>query len=453
MGNSIEDESISLKGKPMEPWLATVLLFGFLIGGIALGLPIAFVLGGIAVLFTALLWGPGGFLMIALTAYDKGTDFVLVALPLFILMGNFLEVSGIADEMYGMMQRWIGRIPGGLASGTVIICAIFAAMAGISGAATVSMGLIAVPSMLRRRYDKRLVLGTVAAGGALGMLIPPSIIAILYASLAGTSVSQLFAACMIPGITLAIMFIVYLTIRCKIQPSIGPPTEERSTFREKLTSLKAVVFPFILIFLVLGTIYLGVATPTEAAGVGAMGSVIACAFNRKLTWKNVRTAVDRTFRITAMCMWIVFGAIAFSRAYSVAGASDFITDLIVGTGLPPLGIIWMMMAIFFILGMFIESAGILMITIPIFLPIVHTLGYDPIWFGVLYMINTEMGLISPPFGITLFWLKGVVTADITMGDIYHSVWPFVVVQALCLTLFMYFPGIAMWLPSLLASMR
>ena len=437
----------------MEPWVATVLLFGLLIGGIALGLPIAFVLGGIAVLFTGLLWGPGGFLMIALTAYDKGTDFVIVALPLFILMGNFLEVSGIADDMYGMMYRWIGRIPGGLASGTVIICAIFAAMAGISGAATVSMGLIAVPSMLRRQYNKRLVLGTVAAGGALGMLIPPSIIAILYASLASASVSQLFAACMIPGIILAIMFIIYLTIRCKIQPNLGPPTEEGSSLRDKLASLKAVVFPFILIFLVLGTIYLGVATPTEAAGVGALGSVIACGINRRLTWKNIKIAVDRTFRVTAMCLWIVFGATAFSRAYSVGGASDFITDLIIGTGLPPLGIIWMMMVVFFILGMFIESTGILMITIPIFLPIVYTLGYDPIWFGVLYMINTEMGLISPPFGITLFWLKGVVTADISMGDIYHSVWPFVVIQALCLTLFMYFPGIAMWLPSLLATMR
>lgn len=211
----------------MEPWLATTLLFVCLMGGIALGLPIAFVLAGIGVIFTLFLWGFQGFLMIALTGYDKGTDFILVALPLFILMGNFLEVSGMADRLYEMMYRWIGRIPGGLASGTIIICAIFAAMAGISGAATVSMGLIAVPSMLRRNYDKRTGLGTVAAGGALGILIPPSIIAIIYAALAGISVGQLFAACMIPGIILAIMFIIYLTTRCLIQPKMGPPTQER----------------------------------------------------------------------------------------------------------------------------------------------------------------------------------------------------------------------------------
>jgi tripartite ATP-independent transporter DctM subunit len=437
----------------METWGTTTLLFAILIGGIALGLPIAFVLAGIAVIFTLLLWGVNGLLMIALTAFDKGTDFVLVALPLFILMGNFLEVSGIADGLYDAMHKWIGRIPGGLASGTVIICAIFAAMAGISGAATVSMGLIAVPSMLRRHYDKRMVLGTVAAGGALGMLIPPSIIAIIYASLAGTSVSQLFAACMIPGIILSIMFIIYLTMRCLIQPHLGPPTYEAFSRREKLMSLKAVIFPLIIILMVLGGIYFGITTPTEAAGVGAFGSVIACALHRRLTWTNVKIAVRRTFSITSMIMWIVFGAICFSRTYSVAGASDLITSVVVGLDVPPLTIIWAMMLIFFVLGMFIETSGICMIAIPIFLPIVHALRFDPLWFGVLFMINTEMGLISPPFGMTLFWLKGVVPPEIKMGDIYNSIWPFVIIQIACLFLMMYVPGISLWLPSMLAVMK
>ena len=437
----------------METWLTTTLLFTILIGGIALGLPIAFVLAGIAVIFTLFLWGAQGLLMIVLTGYDKGTDFVFVALPLFILMGNFLEVSGIADNLYEAMYKWTGRIPGGLASGTVIICAIFAAMAGISGAATVSMGLIAVPSMLRRNYDKRTALGTVAAGGALGMLIPPSIIAIIYASLAGVSVSRLFAACMVPGIILAIMFIIYLTTRCLIQPQLGPPTQKRFTWREKFMSLRAVVFPAIIIFLVLGGIYFGIATPTEAAGVGAFGTVIACAFHRKLTWTNVKLAVQRTFSVTAMIMWIIFGAICFSRTYSVAGASELITSVVTGLDVSPLTIIWAMMFIFFVLGMFIETSGICMITIPIFLPIVYTLGFDPLWFGVLFMVNTEMGLISPPFGMTLFWLKGVVPPEITMGDIYRSIWPFVIIQIACLFLMMYVPEICLWLPSILEGIK
>ena len=437
----------------MEPWLVTTLLFACLIAGIALGLPIAFVLSGIAIIFTLFLWGPQGFLMIVLTAYDKGTDFIIVALPLFILMGNFLEVSGLADRLYEMMYRWIGRVPGGLASGTVIICAIFAAMAGISGAATVSMGLIAIPSMLRRKYHKRMVLGTVAAGGALGILIPPSIIAIIYAALAGVSVSELFAACMIPGIILALMFVIYLTVRCLVQPKMGPPTEERYSWAEKFASLRAVIFPLILIILVLGGIYLGVTTPTEAAGVGAFGSIIACALHRRLNWKNIKIALRRSFSISSMILWIVFGSFCFSRTYSVAGASDLITNLVIGLDIQPMGVIWAMMVVFFVLGMFIETSGICLITIPIFLPIVVALDFDPIWFGVLFTVNAEMDLISPPFGITLFWLKGVVPKEITMGDIYHSVWPFVAIQWVCLILIMYFPKIALWLPSVLTALK
>jgi tripartite ATP-independent transporter DctM subunit len=433
----------------MEGWAITLFLFASLIGGIALGLPIAFVLAGIAIVFTIFLWGLSGLLMVVLTAYDQGTAFIFVALPLFILMGNLLEVSGIADRLYEAMYKWIGQIPGGLASGTIIICAIFAAMAGISGAATVSMGLIAIPSMLRRNYSRLTVLGTVAAGGALGMLIPPSIIAIIYASLAGVSVSKLFAACMVPGIILAGMFIVYLTIRCILNPSLGPPTKEKFSWGEKFRALRAIVFPIILIILVLGGIYMGVTTPTEAAGVGAFGALVACILHRKLNWRNFKLAAFRTFTVTSMIMWIIIGAICFSRTYSVAGASDFITEIVVGLDITPIMIIWAMMLIFFLLGMFIETSGICMITIPIFLPIVYALGFDPLWFGVLFMVNTEMGLITPPFGMTLFWLKGVLPRDMTMGDVYNSIWPFVVIQLVCLILMMYVPQVAMWLPDML----
>ena len=434
----------------MEPWLATIVLFGLLLAGIAIGLHIAFVLTGLGILFTLLLWGPQGLLMIVSTAYGKGTDFILVALPLFLLMGYFLEVSGVADELYEMMNRWVGHIPGGLASGTIVVGAIFAAMAGISGAAIVSMGLVALPSMVKRNYDKRLTLGTICAGGALGILIPPSIVVIIYCSLTGESVTQLYSACLIPGILLTIMHIIYISVRSFLQPHLAPATKVRYTWREKFESLKAVIIPIIIIMLVLGTMYLGICTPTEAAGIGTLGVVISCAIRRKLTWENVKKASRGTFLVSAMVLWIIFGSFCFGRAYSIAGAADLITNMVVGLQIPPMSLIWAMMLILFILGMFMGTAEICVLTTPIFLPIIHSLGFDPVWYGVLFVINAEMGLLSPPFGMTLFWLKGVAPPEISMGDIYNSVWPFIAVQMACLFLVMYFPPIAMWFPSVIS---
>jgi len=430
----------------VEPWLVTVVLFSVLIVAILLGLPIAFTLGGIGVIFTLLLWGVGGLGMIASTLYAEGMSFILTAVPLFVLMANFLEVSGIADELYDMMSRWLQRIPGGLASGTVIICAIFAAMAGISGVATVTMGLIAIPSTLSRGYDKQMVTGTVAAGGALGILIPPSIVAILYGSITGTSVGQLFMGGMVPGILLAIIFIIYITIRCLIQPKLAPPSEERFTWVGRMASLRGVIFPVILIVLVLGTIYTGICTPTESAGIGALGSIVCCAVHRKLTWRNVKTATLRTLNITVMCVWIVFGAHCFQAIYIVGGASEFIFGLVGGLSIPPLGIIGIMMFIWLILGMFMDPLGMLMVTIPVFIPIASALGFDPLWFGILFIINCEMAYITPPFGFNLFYMKAIVPPEITMGDIYRSIIPFVICQLACLILVMFFPQIALWLP-------
>lgn len=433
----------------MEAYWGTIILFGSLILGLLTGLPIAFTLSAIGIIFTYFLWGPQGFFMIASTAFDKGTDFILVALPLFILMGNFLEVSGIADSLYEMMHRWFGRVAGGLAVGTIIICAIFAAMAGISGAATVSMGLVAIPSMLRRKYDKQLILGTIASGGALGILIPPSIIAIIYCSVTGLSVSKVYTACFGPGILLSVLYIIYILVRCMIQPHIGPPVEERFTFREKLASTRYVIGPLLIIGVVLGTMYLGVCTPTESAAMGAFGTAVICGIHGKLTWKNIKVAALRTFSISGMCMWIVFGAFCFCKAYSVSGAAEFVTSLVVGLGIPPMAYIWIMMILLIFLGCFMETAAITLITVPIFLPIISALGFNPVWFGVLFIINAEMGLLSPPFGMTLFWLKAVVPPEITMTDIYRSILPFIGVQFIAMVMVMYLPAIAMWLPSLM----
>lgn len=390
----------------MEPWLATILLFGLLLVGIAIGLHIAFLLAGLGILFTLLLWGPQGLLMIVTTAYGKGTDFILVALPLFLLMGYFLEVSGIGEGLYEMMNRWVGHIPGGLASGTIFIGAIFAAMAGISGAAIVSMGLVALPSMMKRNYDKRLTLGTICAGGALGILIPPSIVVIIYSSLTGESVAVLYSACLIPGILLTVMHISYITVRSFVQPYLAPPANVRFTWREKIESLKAVIIPIIIILLVLGTMFFGICTPTEAAGIGTLGVVISCAIRRKLNWENVKTAAQGTFTVSSMVLWIIFGSFCFGRAYSIAGASDLITNLVVGLDIPPMIFIWVMMFILFILGMFMGAAEMCVLTTPIFLPIIHSLGFDPIWYGVLFVMSAEMGLLSPPLWDDAFLAEG-----------------------------------------------
>lgn len=435
----------------MEAWLLTLVFFGSLIVGLFLGLPIAFVLAGIAIVFIALLWGGSGLLLVFSTAYGKGTDFVLVALPLFILMANFLEVSGIADGLYDAMYRWFAGVNGGLAMGTVIICAIFAAMAGISGVATVTMGLIGIPSMMKRGYDKELVTGTVAAGGALGILIPPSIIAIVYGAAASVSIGKLFMGGVMPGILLSILFIIYIAIRCKIQPKLGPASPTQFTWREKISSLKAVIFPLLLIILVLGSIYTGVATPTEAAGIGAFGSLIACALHRSLTWENLKRATLRTVRLSSMCMWIVFGAGCFSHIYIGSGASAFLSSLIVEATIPPMAIIWIMMFIYIILGMVLDPIGMCLITVPIFVPVVAMLGFSPLWFGVLFIVVSEMAFITPPFGFNLFYLKSIVPPSITVADIYRSITPFVFIQFLCLVIVLYLPQIALWLPSMMIT--
>jgi tripartite ATP-independent transporter DctM subunit len=309
------------------------------------------------------------------------------------------------------------------------------------------MGLIGIPSMLKRKYDKQLVVGSVAAGGALGILIPPSVIAIIYGSITEASVGKLFMGGVVPGIILSITFIVYITIRSILQPKLAPALKEKFTWSEKIVSLRAVGLPFILILLVLGTIYTGICTPTEAAGIGASGSLICCLVKGQLTWDNIKTAVWQTMRITTMVIWIVFGAVCFTSLYTIGGASKFMMGLVSGLPISPMGIIWIMMIIYFFLGMFMDPAGQAMITVPIFVPIVQALGFDIIWFGILWILNCEMDYLTPPFGFNLFYLKGIVPPSITMMDIYRSIIPFVILQFLIMILVMYFPGLALWLPN------
>jgi len=431
----------------METWIVTILLFGCLILGLLLGMPLAFTFGGVSIVFTILLWGTDALSLIPLTAYEDVNNYILLAVPLFVFMANILEHSGIAENLYEMMHRWMGRISGGLAMGTIVICAIFAAMAGISGVATITMGLIALPSMLSRGYSKRMAVGSISAGGTLGILIPPSVIMILYAFLTEESVGQLFIAGIFPGILITLLFIFYIGIRCLINPQLGPPIQEKVDLREKLISLRAVVLPIMLILLVLGVIYMGICTPTEASAVGAIGAVVCAAIHRKLAWKVFTQSMERTLLLTCMVMWILIGATCFTQLYTALGAPDMLNNMIAGLEVSRWTIIALMMMVFFILGMFMDPAGIIMICTPVFIPIVKMLGFNTIWFGILFTINMEMGYITPPFGFNLFYMRAIVPEGVTMVDIYRSIIPFVFLEMLGLMLVIVFPELATWLPS------
>jgi tripartite ATP-independent transporter DctM subunit len=436
----------------MSVGVITLLLFASLIILLLTGLPLAFCLGVVSLIYTYFLWGPMALMQVTSACFGATMNIILIAIPMFIFMANVLQFSGLADGLYEMIYSWSGRINGGLAMGTVVICALFAAMSGISGAATVSMGVIAVPSMMKRNYDKFLSVGCVSAGGALGILIPPSVIMIIYASFTGVSVGKLFIAGVMPGLLLAGMYIVYIGVRCIINPSLGPglPLEERRDFETKIRSLGSVILPVILIFAVIGSIFLGFATPTEAAAVGAVGSLLCAAVNRKLTWGNFREASKQSLILTSMIVWIVVTAMSFSVIYTAVGAPNFLNSMIGAAGLSKWTVLIMIQLTFFVLGMFMDPTGIVMITTPVYIPIITALGFNPVWFGILFIINMEMGYITPPFGYNLFYMRSVVpTSVMSMREIYISVLPFILIQAVCLVIIILFPQIALWLPNLM----
>ena len=420
-----------------------------------LGVPLAFVLGGLSVIFLYFHQGPVAFYLIASKMWDLMETSALIAIPLYVFMALILERSGVAHDLYRMMHLWWGGVRGGLAIGTVLICTIFAAMSGISGAAVVTMGTIALPQMLNRGYDKQLALGAINAGGGWGILIPPSILMVLYALITEVSVGKLFAAGVGPGLLLFTLVSLYIGIRCYFQPHLGPalPPEERGTWAEKFKALGAVFLPIFIIFIVLGAIFGGFATVTEAAAVGVLGALIATAINRRLNWKNISEASIRTFRLTTIIAWIVFAAHAYSMAYTAMGAEQFITDMTANIPGGKWGALFFMMVVLFILGCVLDPVGIMLITLPVFLPLVKAHGFDPIWFGILFVVMMEISYMTPPFGFNLFYLRSVAPPEVTMKDIYWSVGPYTVVELIGLFIIVMFPPIALWLPNLIFAAR
>jgi len=433
--------------------LITALMFGSLLLVLMLGLPVAFAAGGVGMVFTIILLGPTAASLGVVRTFTLMNQYLLAAIPLFIFMAAVLERSGIMEELYEIIYRWMGALRGGVASATVVACTLLAAMVGVIGASETTMSMIAIPEMFKRGYDRKLAMGAVLAGGTLGILIPPSVLLIVYGLVANESIGQLYAGAIMPGLLLSGLFIAYITVRCWIDPSMGPsvPKDERISLWEKVKLLKGIIVPMVLVVLVLGIMFAGIAAPTEAAGVGAFGSILIVTLQRKFSMKKLWEALDSTLRASAMVMWTIFGANLFVALYVAVGGADFVQDSLLNSGLGKWGVLLLMQGILVLLGAFLDWVGILMLTVPIFVPIIKELGFDPVWFGVLFAVNLQVSFLSPPFGYALFYLAGTVGPKLGVNT--HEIWwsaiPFIGLQILGLALCMAFPDIILWLPRLL----
>jgi tripartite ATP-independent transporter DctM subunit len=436
----------------MSIGLLTILLFLAVLFVFSLGAPVGFALGGVAMLFGLLTWGPQSFNIIPPTAMSGISSFILLALPLFIFMGQILLKSGLGEAMFHAIHVLMGRIRGGLAIGVIAVCSIMGAMVGIIGAGIMTAGTVAIPPMLARGYNKHLALGSVMAGGGMGILIPPSIPMIVFASVTNTSIGRMFAGGIIPGLIMASLFMAYIGIRCYIQPEMGPVlqrSEDKTKGREILIAVRDAGLAFGLIFLVLGSILAGAATPTEAAAIGSVGAILIAVLYRRFNWRVLKEASIGSMRLTAICIWILIGATVFSNFHMLMGAGRLLKSVTLEMGLGPWGVILLMQLSMLVMGFIMDEFIIVLICAPLFTPIAVSLGFDPIWFGILMILNMEIAIQTPPYGFALFYLKGVAPPGITMMDIYKSIGPFLAIKFLVLILCMALPDIITWLPNLL----
>lgn len=431
-------------------WI-TAAMFGSMLLLLALGLPLAFVTGLIGVTFCLGLYGPMGLTLIASRIYSFMNEYALVSVPMFIMMASLMEKSGVAKDLFDAMRVWAGKLPGGLAIQTMVAATIMGAMTGIIGGEIVLLGLIALPQMLRLGYDRKLAIGTICAGGSLGTMIPPSIVLIIYGLTVNVPIGDLFTANIVPGLILSGVYMLYIFIRCVANPKLGPPAPEAERaipLSRKLAQLRGLVLPILVIMAVLGTIYLGIASVTEAAAMGVVGTLLASALRGELKWERVRESSMQTMHTCGMLLWLSFGATAMIGVYNLAGGPVFVKEMMTGLDVPPVVIILIMMGVLLLLGTMMDWVGICLLTMPIFVPIVRELGYSPVWFGVLFCLNMQVSYLSPPFGPAAFYLKGVAPKDITLNEIFSALWPFIILQLVVLALVLFNPPIALWLPGL-----
>ncbi|MBM3544646.1 MAG: TRAP transporter large permease subunit [Alphaproteobacteria bacterium] len=408
------------------------------------------VIGFVASVFALALWGTGGEEMPFNAAFVLFNWYPMLTLPLFIYMGYMLSESGIADDLYKMFHVWFGPVPGGLAIGTILLMVIIAAMNGLSVAGMAIGASIALPELLRRGYDKVMVTGVIQAGSSLGILIPPSVVLVLYGLIARQPMGHLWLAGVFPGLLLASLFIAYVAIRCYLQPNLGPvlPADERQvSWGEKIKLLGAGVIPFLIFFAMTGLFLMGKTSLVESSGVGAAGATLAAIFRRRLTWQVMERTVRKTLGISCMFLWIILAALCFGAVFDGLGAVHGLRYLFLEKwGLDPWTVLIMMQVSYLIMGTFLDDTAMLVIVAPLYVPIVIALGFDPIWYGVLYTITCQIAYMTPPFGYNLFLMRAMAPPEITLMDIYRSIVPFVLVMIVGLTIVMIFPQIALWLP-------
>ena len=429
--------------------LLSLLMLGSIVVLLLMGMHMAFVLGLVAVTFALTLFGFNSLQLIYSRIYGYVNTYVLIAVPMFLLMATIMDRSGVAEDLYDAISVWAGRMPGGVAHMTLLVAVLMAATTGIIGGEIILLGLVALPQMLRLGYDKNIAIGTICVGGSLGSMIPPSIVLIFYGLTANVAIGDLFLAVVFPGLLLTGIYVVYIGVRCWLNPEIAPPLppEKRDIpLSEKLAMLKHLILPMGIAFGVLASIYMGIAAVSEAASVGVAGAIFAAWVRGRLNWAIVRDSLIQTMSACGLLLWLTFGATALIGVYNLMGGVRFVNGLITGLPFEPLGILLIMMVILIVLGFVMDWIGILLLTMPIFVPIIKDLGYDPVWFGILFCMNMQISYLSPPFGPAAFYLKGVAPPDISLQDIYHALWPFMLLQMLALALVITFPDIAMWLP-------
>ena len=427
-----------------------IIMFGSMLLMLLTGQRVFAAIGVVSTVAALLLWGDGGVQMPFTAAFKLFKWYPLLTLPLFIYMGYILSESGIASDLYRMFHVWFGGLKGGLAVGTIGLMVVISAMNGLSVAGMAIGATIALPEMLRRGYDKIMITGVVQAGSSLGILVPPSVVLVLYGMIARESVGQLWLAGALPGLMMAGLFIIYIVIRCRVQPHLGPTVskEERDLpMSEKLRLLRAGIIPFLIFFFMTGLFLMGVTSLVESSAVGATAATLAALFKRRLNRKVMEETIRKTLEISCMFMWIILAALCFGAVFDGIGAARAIESLFVTSWhLSPWEVLIMMQLSYLFMGMFLDDTAMLVIVAPLYVPLVKVLGFDPVWYGVLYTITCQIAYMTPPFGYNLFLMRAMAPPEITLADIYRSIFPFVLVMVVALILVMVFPQIALWLP-------
>mgnify|MGYP001765570871 FL=1 len=430
----------------MEWWALLSLIFAALLVLIMIGIPVAFSLGILSLALVLIFLGPNQLIVFSTTAFGQIDNFALVAIPLFIFMAEVILHSGVSTDAFDMLSKWTSRLPGGLAVAAQLTCTLFASVCGASTATAAAVGSIAVPEMTNRGYDKRLTCGSIAAGGALGALIPPSIYMIIYGTLVEESIGQLFMGGVLPGLMLSGMFIAFIIVRCTLRPGLAPLAQD-VTWADRWRSLYKVWAILFLAAAMLAAIYFGIATPSEIAGVGCFLALAIGFAYRRLTWAALKGAFLSTCRITCFIGWILVAATVFGYILSFLQLPQQLSEWLVAQSASPYLVILGINVLLIFLGCIMDPAGILLVTIPILVPVIKALGFDPVWFGVMFVVNMELAQITPPLGLNLFIIKSISPPEVTLKDILIGAGPFMILDLIGLALVIIFPQIILWLPS------